>query len=342
MSELNSFLPFSLIKGKKVLLLTHRGADVDAISSCGALYFSLKKNAKLVIGIPEHINKQAKHLAEKFSIPFTVNPDLNKFDVIILVELNSWKMLGEYADKIKNFSGEKFLIDHHVLTGDKIVSKQKMLVDQKAVSCTQVVLRFLKSKKIKISPKTASLIVCGVITDSGQFYHADEKAFHDVSEMLKISKHPYDKLLSFLTRDFEKGEKIARLKSAKRVKIFGAGDFIIALSEVGAYESQAASALVKIGADAAFVGTFYEKENETVVSGRASYSMVKSGHIDLARNIFVPLKNFFKGEGGGHAGAAAFNCSNVQPEKVLKKCLDLTFENLKKQNSNLKLKKFTD
>jgi nanoRNase/pAp phosphatase (c-di-AMP/oligoRNAs hydrolase) len=94
--------PFSL-KGKKILVLTHKGADVDALASSGILYLVLKKKNFVEIGIPEHISRPAEKFAEKMEIPYTHEPDFGSFDTLFIADLNSYNMLGCLAEKAKNF-----------------------------------------------------------------------------------------------------------------------------------------------------------------------------------------------------------------------------------------------
>ena len=59
----SSFL--SQAKGKRLLLLTHAGCDVDALSAAAALKLALEKHCQPVLGVPEHLNLAAKALAKK-------------------------------------------------------------------------------------------------------------------------------------------------------------------------------------------------------------------------------------------------------------------------------------
>ena len=111
--------PFS-IEGRKILILTHKGADTDAISASGILYLLLRKENFAEIAIPEHLNKTAEKLAENMEIPYTMKPDFSSFDTLFIVDLNSYQMLGGLAEQAKQFKGEVFLFDHHSKSQDSI------------------------------------------------------------------------------------------------------------------------------------------------------------------------------------------------------------------------------
>src|SRR3990167_8019247 len=98
---------------KKVLLLTHAGCDVDALSAAAGIYFSLKGKSRITIGVPDHLNVNAAALAKNLSIPFTVNPALSEFDAVACIDFNEHGMLGSMKTAFSGFKGEKFHIDHH-------------------------------------------------------------------------------------------------------------------------------------------------------------------------------------------------------------------------------------
>lgn len=324
---MNSFPLLSLFKGKKIALITHKGADVDAFASAAVLYYFLKKQNSVEIIVPEHINQFAKKLAKEFSLHYKINSSLKKFDTIILLELNSWKMLGTMACEVQNFQKEIFVIDHHSKTGDRITSTKNTFIQEEAVSLTELIFKIFQKQKIPLIKEQYSLLAAGLITDSAHFLHANAETFSLMSEFLQHSSHSYEELLQLLFVERDISEKIAKLKAARRVRIFKLGEFIAAISDVGAFEADVAQTLVRIGADIAFVASEIEKENTVVISSRSSYTIRNKTGFDLAKDVMFPLENFFEGEGGGHPGAAAFNGKGEAAE-ILKKCLHLAQKKL--------------
>src|SRR3989344_627973 len=159
---LKSFSPFF---GKKVLLLTHSGCDIDALSSAGAIYFSLNSKSKITIGVPDHMNLTAAQLAKNLSIPFTTNLEFRNFDAIICLDFNEFGMLGSLREKFENFGGEKFLIDHHRAGKDNLAPAKNVHSVPKAVSTTEIIYDLLKKTKVKIPKKAYLCIACGIISD---------------------------------------------------------------------------------------------------------------------------------------------------------------------------------
>ncbi len=314
----------SFFNKKKVFIITHAGADIDAICAAFALYSYLKKKNQANILVPDHISLPAKNFAKKLKIPYQIarNKKLGKADTLFLVDFNDLKMAGSLSKKIKNFSGQIHLIDHHQPTKTKIAKPKNSLVEPNAVASCQLVHRLLKKSHASIDKKTATCIASGLVTDSAFFLTAGPETFSLMSEMLKKSKKPFAHILSLFRQKLTFDEKIAKLKAAKRSKIYLVSNYIVVTSDVGAFESDAASALTKIGADIAFVGD--SNEGRLRISGRATSTVVKKEGFDLARNVFQKLPNHFPGSGGGHKGAAGFSGEGKDIFTAMEKCLALT------------------
>lgn len=336
---MNSLIPLNSFKNKKIVLLTHVGADVDAIAAAGALALFLKKQNKVVVGVPDHVSIRAKELAKRTNTVFKVNPSLQGADVLIMVDFNSWDMLGKMAEAVKNFPNQKYLIDHHSKSKDFIAISKNVWIDDTAVASCTLVHRWLKRSKAKIDRHMATLIACGVTADSAHFLIANDSTFELMAEMLRISGKRFSVILGLLNVEKDFSQKIATLKAAKRSRIFKMGDFIAVVAEVGAFESDAANALVKVGADVAFAGN--NENRELKISARASQRIVKNAGLDLAKDVFQPLSSFFTGSGGGHSGAAGFNGINANPQQVMLKCIELCRKKLSKSGLKAQLKEYT-
>ncbi|MEM4326718.1 MAG: DHH family phosphoesterase [Candidatus Diapherotrites archaeon] len=331
------FSDLSRLFGKKVGLIVHSGCDVDSFCSAAAIMLSLKGKAKCSICVPDHLNAQAKVFAEKLNINFLVEPNLCAFDSLVCVDFCSKHMLGSLSSQFDSFKGEKFVIDHHECKVF-IVPKKNSCINPNYVSCTELVFKLLlATKEIKVSKKSFACIAAGIITDSAGFSVADKETFSIMSVALINSGYSYYELCSLFYAPKDFSEKIALLKAFKRSKIFCSGDKVIAVSEVSAFEADAASSLVRLGADIAFCG--YSSKGKVRISGRANQIFVKSLDFDLV-GIFNKLKTEFGGECGGHKGAAAFNSIGSDPWPFLLKCAELSHSEIKKQFPNYIYKEY--
>ncbi len=327
--------------GKPVMILTHAGADVDALGSAGALYFSLRKKSKPAIGIPEHLSLNAKKLASNLGIPYTLNPpNLNEYERLIVVDLNSGSMLGRLARDVKGFRGSVLVIDHHDRSGEKIAGSEIDFIDESSVSSAELVYSLLKKARIPIPANAATCIAAGIITDSANFLVADSNTFLVMADVMERSKKTYVDIISLFSLERDISEKIAALKAAKRCRIFGSAGRVITTTDVGAFEAGAATMLVKIGADVAFAG--YIENSEAKISARANNSFVRHSGFDLPKHVFKRLSAEVQGSGGGHAAAAAFNSKADSIEPLLEKCAKFTHEFLRSLpgHSGAKLKEY--
>ncbi len=322
---MNLKFPFSAIYGKKVLLLTHRSADVDALSSSASLYLILQNNCDVTIGIPDSINSEAKALAKLYSISYKINPEISDFDVVLLLDLNSIDMLGSLSDSFEKSKAEKYIIDHHEYPKE-IIPKSNAFIDADAISTSTILFNMFNANKIPYDKKVAQLLLCGIITDSGNFYHADKETFIDVYELLSKAEMGYSEILNMLSLEQHYSEKIARLKAMCRLSIFRINDYIIVFSHIGSFNSDIAQLFIKIGADVSFVFSEVSK-TELVLSARANIPVQQKESFDLVHDIIEPLQSKFSGKGGGHAGAAAFEC-NAKLEDVKSYCLSLVKKKL--------------
>ncbi len=327
------------LKDKKVLVISHRGADVDALASAAIVRLLLLGKNYVEIGVPEHLNNSAKRLAETMEIPYSLTPDFSFFDTLVIVDLNSYGMLGSFAEKVKNFSGNIFLFDHHSKGKDKIAKEEDSIIVEDAASTTEVLWRFLSANaQDKLNEKIALLTACGIIADTAHFSFASKNTFKVMAEVFEKTDKTLSELIELFSVKRELSERIALLKAAQRTKLFRVNKLLIVLSEIGAFESQSAAALIHLGADVAFVGT--AEDHNIRVSGRARFSLIQEYNLDLAKDIFHKLSDFFEGEGGGHATAAAFTGKASSTDQVLHKCLELLIAKIKEKESKLEVKEY--
>ncbi|MBI2530104.1 MAG: DHH family phosphoesterase [Candidatus Diapherotrites archaeon] len=326
---------------KRVLVLTHSAADIDAISAAGALYFTFRKNSSISIGIPEHINTNAKQLARSLKIPYAMNPgNFGDYDCIILVDFNSRDMLGSLQGALQAFNKPVLLIDHHNLSSDKIASPELSIIRPECISTTEVIHDLLKLANLQMNAETAKCIASGIYADSAGFSVADHETFRIFADVLEKAKINFSQLLELFSAEEDFSEKIAKLKAAKRASIFKIAGYIAVATEVSCFEASAASSLIRVGADISFAASSDKKEMR--ISARASNEIVRKFNFDLTRDIFAKMANEFDAKFGGHPGAAALNAKNADSEKALKRCIELAHEFLKSHIRGAKMKDYSD
>ena len=280
-------------------------------------------------------------LAVNLDLEYHLNPHVDMFEGLILIDLNDLSMLGSMEEKVRHYSKPVFVLDHHTKAKTLPTSSKYALLEENAVSSTEIVFKLIKTMKLPLKPQTAALIACGIITDSAHFLTANHSTFALMAEAMEKSGKSFVELVDLFRVKTDFSEKIAKLKAAKRLRIYKAGEFLIVSSDVGSFEANAAGLFIKTGADIAFVGN--DEKKELKISGRAHHKLVREHNFDLAKNIFQPLSQAMPGsQGGGHAGAAAFNLKEPHKgiQEALEDCVKLSFDFIKKKNPQAQLKEY--
>lgn len=313
---------FSKYKNKNILLLCHENADLDAISSAAILKLLLQKNHFTTeIGVPSHINEQARDFAEKEKIKFVVSPNLRKYNHIFLLDFNDYEQLGKLREQFTILQKQKLFnvisFDHHVIE-KRSIDVSKIGVGKKH-STTQVLLNFFKKD---FNKKMFFYACVGMIEDTGHFIVGDKNLFSDFSLCLNNSSKSYSEVLSFTKNEMNKGERLAFLKAAQRAEIFDINNFVIVFSNVSFFQGAAATKLLSFGADLALVYGKNEKENHAVLSCRADSYFKEKNNFNLVNDLLKELQKNLGGEIGGHSGAAMWK-GNASEEIVKNNCLEI-------------------
>ncbi len=289
----------------RIAIITHNKADADSISSAYALSKVLPKS---VICTHEEMRVGAKMLAEKLGIEVKDLSQYDKkdFDGVLTVdtaaytlvpEARGWKILG--------------IIDHHRADG-KDMEAEFEIIEQESPSAAEIVAGLLDD----IDKETAFALCVGIIADGARFKSARGKTFETLGRLMKIARADYKELLEYAEPEPPMEAKIAMLTAMKRVEFVYAAGYVIATTEVGSNESDAAS-LIADAADVAFVGKWKDREKETRVSARAR----KNVHIAL-NEVMGQVGKELDGAGGGHPKAAGA-ALKAHSQEALQRCVDV-------------------
>ncbi len=305
-------------------ILCHRAPDVDTAGSAVALAAALEgMGKKVVIHADFPIRDQVKHFMSVMGRSFG-EPDYDA-DCIVVVDTNSPSLVD--LDSVRNSNGHKAIIDHHAPKDGITNAFDTIVIDESAISTTQIVYHLFKEWGITLTREMAIAIASGMVTDSAGFSIATTGFFHDLAAVLDGGGLEFEEILDSISVPKDWSEKIARLKGAQRLEFIREGDYIISVSRVSSFESSVAKSLLYLGADVSFVGA--AKDGEVRISSRASRDAVNKG-IHLGRDILPGVMPLIKGDAGGHAGAAGANGVDASHlDEALELCLQRTREFLK-------------
>ena len=318
------------LNAKLVVLLCHHNADPDAICSSYAfagLLKRLKPELEVEIGASQGISRLSKHLLKFLPINVCLQPNVEKADVIVLLDTNTIQQLNNLAEKIKDSKAPLIVIDHHAAHPETEKIAKVCITNEEVSSTCEIVYTFFKEMNIKPNENEAKAMFLGIAFDTRHFILANSSTLKAIAELIDAGVNAQE-TLSMLSLPMDFSERVARLKACRRAKLYKIGEWIIALSHVSAYQASAARAIMELGAHVAVVAG---QKNESVeISLRCTREFHKKTGIHLGRDIAKPLGEFLHGMGGGHASAAGVNGVG-DVEAGLKRCLRLLKEKLSNQ-----------
>jgi nanoRNase/pAp phosphatase (c-di-AMP/oligoRNAs hydrolase) len=305
-----------------ILLLCHQNADADALCSAYAFQGLLKRLAPSTvteIGTGQGISKLSKHILDRTPIIVNTKPNVESADLIILLDTNTIEQLGELTETVAQSVAPLIVIDHHAAHPETLKKAALTIIEDKVSSNCEVVYKLFKQTKTKPNLNEATALFLGIAFDTRHFVLGSASTFEVIVELCHAGVNP-QQTLPLLSLPMDMSERIARIKACKITKIFKTKDWIIAFSQVSAYEASAARALVDMGAHAVAVAG--QKNGRVEISLRCTRDFNKETGIHLGVDIAQPLGEYLQGMGGGHAAAAGAN-GKGKAEKTLLHCKQL-------------------
>jgi bifunctional oligoribonuclease and PAP phosphatase NrnA len=283
------------VRAGRTLWLLHVNADPDCVASACALARAFGGE----VGAPEGLSREGRALAERLGLAVDPWPRPEPFDAVVAVDTSSRAQLGRLGPLV----AAPLLVDHHAY-GDLQAGAPAKAWDPARASCAEVALALLDRAGVAPTPEVAWALLVGLVTDTARFRHADPAALETAARLARASGATVESAYGFLERVEEEAEdasgRKAVLVAAQRAQIEQWGPWLVATSEVGAYDAAAATLLVRAGADLALVAM--EKTAHARMSLRASARAREAGlHLGEVANEAAREAGW---SGGGHEGAA--------------------------------------
>lgn len=281
------------------LWLVHVHADPDAIGAA----FALARSLGGVVGESGGVAAPARRVAEKVSCAIDPMPDPAKFARVAVVDTSSRAQLGEIGKRLD--PAALLLVDHHAY-GDLAPLARLAVIDPSRASACEVALSLVRRAGRTLARDEALALLVGMISDTAQFRHANAATLADAHALASAHGLTVADALAVLDDEEPGGDlprRIAQLKAAARAEIEERDGFLLARSRVSAHDADAASALLRLGADLAVVAS--ERSVRARVSLRASRALLARGvHLGEIANAVAREVGW---SGGGHEGAAGLN-----------------------------------
>ena len=302
---------------KRLFIVTHKHADIDALASAVALYSTLCSSSGALfrrsecrIIVPEGLSLSGKQFLEKVGWDldtmtitgkqqhFTEERDVLLDSIVILVDTASFNHLGNLGDIIKE-TGVYLLLDHHEYNEVSRVSSYSV-VHPGFSSSSEIVALMLARANTEMSSTAYCVLQAGIISDTSRFIRSGPLTFEAMS--LLTGECAYRKALELVSPSRRsRSETIALLKAFQRIQII-THDYIVVGTFVSSNESQVLGSLISLGVDAGFVLSL---QHSFV---RVSYRLSDSLDPSVSESFHKALKRAFSGAEGpkGHRNAGVY------------------------------------
>jgi tRNA nucleotidyltransferase/poly(A) polymerase/nanoRNase/pAp phosphatase (c-di-AMP/oligoRNAs hydrolase) len=297
------------------LIVTHIGADFDALASLAAAKKIYPKALTVLPGSPdkdvrEYLYKNP-HLIE---LERENKVDFKKVKRLIIVDTRLAKRVGEAKNALNNPGLILHFYDHHPRAKGDLTGAVDIGGDYGAT--TTILVELLRKRRIKISPEEATLLALGIYEDTGSFtFPSTTPSDLKAASFLMTKGANLNVLSDFMHRELTKSQvellnRLLRLE--KRIEINGIEITIINLKSSD-YIADLAATVHRLrdieNLDTIFV--LLETKGRIRMVARSRIKSVDVGKVAQALG------------GGGHATAASATIRGMELKEVEKKLIEV-------------------
>jgi nanoRNase/pAp phosphatase (c-di-AMP/oligoRNAs hydrolase) len=195
MMKTEKLLKKEIIKARRILVLSHKGPDVDAFCSMLLIYKILTDifpDKEVVVKARQYPNVKLP-LMKKINIVEdgeALEPEGE--DLIIVTDSSVWRMCTDDQDTIQNSTAPTFFIDHHRTDPETTEIGNSHYINEMRSSATEQVyvsLRRIFGKKLKLDKDVASLVQYGIVADTGRFlFDLTPETFRIFAEAVEVHR----------------------------------------------------------------------------------------------------------------------------------------------------------
>ena len=180
MNDLQKQIKQRIHKARRVLITSHIRPDGDAIGSSLALTLALLDAGKKVqVILSDGLPASFTHLPGSNLIETRA---IGEFDLIITVDCSDMKRVGKALD---GYRPPDIVIDHHS-TNEAFGTLN--LIEPEAVATASVLIRYMRTWGLTITPQIAANLITGLVTDTLGFRTANTspEALRQAADLLEI------------------------------------------------------------------------------------------------------------------------------------------------------------
>jgi phosphoesterase RecJ-like protein len=300
-SEMDRFR--GVVKGR-VIVLCHHNADPDALGAAQGVKELIEEltGSEPSIVIPDDASALSRSIASTLGIEL-LETAFQEADAFVVVDTGSLNQLGGWERPLKETDAGIVYIDHHLPDSEMYELSTLYFVDPEASSASEIVYTLYTHYDVKPSETTSTALLAGIAYDTKHFSIGGPKTFQIISSLLE-EVGDVSRIKELLSTSSRQSEKIARLRAGQRAEIEVVGEWILAFSRLGSFQSSGARALVSLGADVAAVAG--QDKGALRASFRSKNRFHRLTGIHLGEMVGT-LASRFGGSGSGHPTAAGYN-----------------------------------
>lgn len=314
----------------RVAILIHSGGDPDSVGAAYVLSNILRSlmGCEPLLKIPEPSTHAMAFLSR---LGISQSEEVESAEAYLILDCGSPEQLGD-LERILESGKRVIVMDHHSTSIESFGGKAELYVSDEYSSVCELIFDLASYLGYELSIREREALFAGIYYDTVRLSVADSEVLRKICVLASRHVNPIE-LLQGLETKMDLSERIARLKAAARLKMYRAGDWLIAVSKLSSFQSSSARSLVNLGAHVAIVGG--ESEKGVTVSFRALRDFVEATGINLGKDIATKIGAEFGGHGGGHSSAAKAYCVRGSLEEILRRCVELIGEKLKEKLEEL-------
>jgi len=311
-----------LNKPKRVIIVTHKSPDGDAIGSSLGLYnLLLKKGHQVTVIVPNEYPAFLHWLpGDEKVVNYEKQTEQAKkliadAELIFCLDFNTLKRIDEVGVEVEKAKAIKFLIDHHPQPDDFADYKFHFTT---ACSTAELIFEFveLTGDKKLLDAESGICLYTGIMTDTASFRFpsVSAKTHRIAAELIEMGVkfwHAHENVYDSNTEDRLRMLGFSLSEKMKILKEYNTAYITLSKSELDRFNFQAGDTegLVNycLSIDGIKMAAFFMEKDGTIKT-----SFRSKGSIDV--NAFARA-NF---NGGGHKNAAGGSFSGTMEEAIKK------------------------
>lgn len=312
--ELKNLLIKNIKASQKVFLLSHNDIDLDglgAIIGISLICKKYKKNTTFVINDNEYESGVKKALENLKEINIKKKEDINidEKSLVIIADTNKTNLICLDKELTKE---NTIIIDHHKKNSNTIKSN-KIFIDETSSTC-EIVVDLLKSLRIKVPKKYATIILSGIYLDTNDFTIRTSKATFDTASYLLSIGASINDVSYLLKQDIKRYIKTAKILG--NIETLKNNIAITTASNKEIYKKEEIASIADTLLD-------FENINTSFVIGRINEDEISISARSISKLDVGKIMEKLDGGGSKNEAATKLKLKSVkEAEKMLKNILD--------------------